>query len=165
LQISAHYAPDLKRTYRAIVRLRRRGIRGMRVFGVVCGLLAVLAGSVGRQSAGIVALIAMYGLVFITVPPFSLWLLLRRSRAAIEMEVDLEVTDLGITRKTATQTTHVTWEMVQRVIDCSDFWIFKINRLQNVVLWKSVLTAEQCAELAVFLASRAGSATSVGAGN
>lgn len=163
MQINVHYTRDLKRTYRATVRLRRRAFYRRGVLGVACVLLAVLADAAG-QSAALVAFFAGCAVVMFIVPPVVVWLALRRHRAAIEVDVDVEVTDRGISTKTTTQSTHVTWEMVQRVIDGGDFWIFVINRLQNVALYKSLLTADQRAELTAFLASRTGDVSSAATG-
>lgn len=162
LQINAHYTSDIKRAYRATMRLRRGAVYRGYVLGVVCMFLAVLAYVTG-QPAGLVALFVVFAVVGF-LPPVLVWLALRRNRAAIEVEVDVEVTERGISRKTLTQSTDVTWELVQRVIDGGDFWIFVINRLQNVTLYKSLLTPAERAELTAFLASRAGASLRPGTG-
>jgi hypothetical protein len=159
LQINTHYLRDLKRTYRATVRLRRRAIYRNRVLGALVLLAAVLAVAVGK-SGYIIEMLVVVGIVLLTIDATQMWLALRRHRAAIEVDVDVEVTDRGISTKTATASTQVTWEMVQRVIDGGEFWIFVVNQLQTVVLYKSDLTPDQRTELTAFLASRAGNVAS-----
>ena len=151
MQITTHYTGNLKRTYRASARLHRRAdLRSYRLGGLFV-LLAVLAVA-ARLPEYIITVLAVFGVLLLAIPAM-VWLKLRSFRAAIEVDIDVEVTDHGISYKTATQTIQATWGMIQRVIDSDEFWIFVINQRQAVALPKPHLTPNQRAELTAFLAS------------
>ena len=45
--------------------------------------------------------------------------------------------------------------MIKRVLETGDCWIFVVNRLQSVTLYKAALTSLQRDQLSVFLNARA----------
>jgi hypothetical protein len=153
VQISAQYTRDLKRTFRATTRLRRRLNRIVRAIGALFVLAAVLVGSTGG-STGTMVVLALCGVVIAVEPEVLLWLSLRRNREAIMVDVDVEVTDRGISSRTATGSVMAGWEMIKRVDETSDCWIFVVNRLQVATLYKSALTPDQRVEMSDFLAGR-----------
>jgi hypothetical protein len=153
MQISAHFTGDMRRTYRATARLRRTANRVFRAIGAVFLLLAVITGTAGGQ-VGTAVVLAVCGVLIIAEPDVVLWLALRRSREDLVVDVEVEVTDSGISRQTATQRTQAPWEKVRRILETDDFWIFVISRFQNITLYKSTISAAERAELTAFLASR-----------
>lgn len=158
MQINVHYTGDPKRTFRMIAYMRRRTADASRVGAALVLLGAALNGATGG-SVFTTAPLAGVGVLMFVTPNAGLWWAVRRNREAIVRDVDVEVTDHGINRRTATGTTHARWDMVQRVLETGDFWIFVINRLTWVGLYKSHLTPDQRAELAAFLAARPWEAT------
>lgn len=159
MQITAHYTRDLKRTYRATARLRRRTFRLFRILGVVLVLLAALGAWSAAFSPGTAAGYAAFGIVIGVFPDISLWLSLLRNRDVFAVDVDVEITDRGISSRTVTQATTIEWGMIRRVLETGDCWIFVVNRLQVVTLYKAALTSLQRAQLTAFLqAQRAGNA-------
>jgi YcxB-like protein len=153
MQITARYTRDVKRTFRITRFLRRRIYRVFRAIGVIFVLAAVLVGVTGK-SPGTTAVLAVCGVIICVEPEAVLWLSLRRNREAIEVDVVVEVTEQEITSRTATETRQLGWQMIRRVVDTADCWVFVANRLQMVTLYKSALPSDQRAELAAFLASR-----------
>jgi hypothetical protein len=158
MQIHVHYTGDPKRTFRMITYVQRRRTDASRAIGALVLLGAVLIGATGG-SVYVVLFLAVFGVLTLVMPNAGLWWAVRRNRELMVRDVDVEVTDRGITRRTATVTTQARWEQVQRVLETDDFWIFVINRLQWVGLYKSHLTPDQRAELAAFLATRPWEAT------
>lgn len=94
----------------------------------------------------------LLGLVCLVEVDLVVWLRVRRNRDVIVEEVDVTLTDEIIRRKTATVTAEYKWGTLSRIIDGRDFWIFVVNRLNVVMLWKAFLTPEQRAEFEGFLA-------------
>jgi hypothetical protein len=167
MNIHAHYTRDLKRTFRATLRLHRRMLRTVWAVGVLCLLAAVLVGTAGTgaRAASATGIYAAGAVLFTVLPVAAIWLGLFLNRRAIVEEVDVTVTDRRITRRTAIETREFGWEMVRRVLEHRDFWIFVVNRLTTVTLYKSDLSATQRAELEAFLARRPGhTAASLGTG-
>lgn len=154
VQISAHYTRDLKRTFRVTARLRRGSIYRFRAIGALIVLFVGLAAWSAVLSTGAIVANAVLGVVVCVLPDVGLWLNLRINREAIVVDVDVEVTDRGICSRTATQCTTIRWEMVKRFLEAGDCWIFVVNRLLVVTLYKSALTPLQRAQLTAFLAGR-----------
>ncbi len=153
MQITAHFTRDLKRTFRVARFLRRRVYRVFRAIGVLFLLAAAVAGTSGN-AVGTAVVLAVCGAIICVEPEVVLWLSLRRNREAIEVDVEVEVTEHGITSRTATETRQLEWQLVQRVVDTGDCWVFVANRLQMVTLYKPALAPDQRAELTAFLTSR-----------
>jgi hypothetical protein len=158
MQINAHYTGDLKQRYRMIAYVQRRRTVTSRATAALVVLGVVIYG-IGGGSASTIEFLAPFGVVMFIMPDAGLWWALRRNRDLIVRDLDLEMTDLGITRRTSSGTTQTSWEMIQRVDETDDFWIFVINRVSWIGLYKSRLTADQRAELAAFLATRPWAAT------
>jgi hypothetical protein len=95
----------------------------------------------------------------IAMPWPLLWLAVWRVREAVVVDIEVEVTDQGISRRTATSQVQARWEMIRKVIEARDYWIFVIDRVHVVTLYKSVLTPDQHAEMAAFLTRRPWQAT------
>lgn len=151
MQISAHYTRDLKRTYRATTRLRRGSFLLYRSVGVLIVLFAALgAWSAAFRPATAVAYAAL-GIAVGILPDFSLWTTLLRNREVFAVDVDVNVTDRGISSRTVTHSTTIEWHMVKRVLETGDCWIFVINRFQVLTLPKAALTPLQRAQLTAFL--------------
>jgi hypothetical protein len=152
VQISVHYTGNLKRSFRATARLRRGQFRLIHAIGALFVLAAVVVGSAGGSGTAVV--LAASGVVVGVEPEMLLWLTLRRNREAIVVDVDVEVTDRGISSRTATGSVTAGWEVIKRVDETSYCWIFVVNRFQVVTLAKSALAPDQRAELTAFLAGR-----------
>jgi hypothetical protein len=155
VQISAHYTRDLKRTYRVTARLRRSSFNGFRALGALLVLLAGLGAWSAAFSAGTAVEYVVLGIVVRVLPDFALWLTLLRNREVYVADVDVEITDRGISSRTATQSTTIEWGMVKRVLETSGCWIFVVYRLQVVTLYKAALTPLQRGQLTAFLNARA----------
>jgi hypothetical protein len=153
MDIHAHYTTDLKRSYRIIMRMRRRSVRIYRVWGAAALLLAALIAAYGGSwvATAIWAGVGLLGLVEIQV---MLWLRLRRNPEVYLTELYVKVTDSGITRRTPIGSAYFAWAKVQGVIETDEQWIFKLNRIQYTSLYKDALTDGQRAELTAFLATR-----------
>lgn len=63
-------------------------------------------------------------------------------------------TILDILACTSIQSTTIEWSMVKRVLETGDCWIFIVNRLQAVTLYKAALTSLQRDQLTAFLNTR-----------
>jgi hypothetical protein len=153
MEINVHYTGDPGQASRATARLMRGRARVVRGLGALFVLLAIGGGAAGAPVPG-VALVGACGALLIAVPGLAPWLVVRLRRKAIVVDVDVEVTDQGISRRTATHQVEARWEMVRKVIETSDFWLFIVDRRHFVALHKSVLTPAQRAEVAGFLARR-----------
>ncbi|HET9899237.1 MAG TPA: YcxB family protein [Streptosporangiaceae bacterium] len=154
MQIATHYTRDLKRTYRVSARLHRGAFR---LYGAL-GALVVLYAGLGAWSAafslGTAATYAAAGIVLGLLPGAGTWLSLLRNREVFAVDVNVEVTDTGISSRTATRSTDIQWGMVRRVLETPDCWIFVVNRLQAVTLYKAALSPLQRAQLTDFLNTR-----------
>lgn len=150
MNIEARYTTDVRRTLRATRRVRRRLRIGARVIGVVFLLLALLA----LRQPVVAVIFAVVGAVIFVEVDVILWLRVRRNREVFVRPVVTTLTDAGISQRTSTTAVEFPWDMVRRVIETKDFWIFVINRLQTVVLTRQHLTPEQQAELTAFLTAR-----------
>jgi len=155
LQISAHYTRDLKRTYRVNARLRRGAFNGFRVLGGLLVLLAGLGAWSAAFSVGTAVFYTVVGILVCLLPDGALWLNLLRNREVFVVDVDVEITDRGISSRTPIQSTTIEWSMVRRVLETGDCWILIINRLQVVTLYKAALTSLQRDQLTAFLNTRA----------
>lgn len=151
MQISVHFTGELGRTLRATARLRRGRIRVGYGVGALLVLVAVIGGAGGAPAFDAV-FVGACGALMIAMPWSLLWLAVWRVREAIVVDIDMEVTDQGISRRTATSQVQARWEMIRKVIETRGYWIFVIDPLHVVTLYKSVLTPGQHAELAAFLA-------------
>ena len=151
MQISAHYTRDLKRTYKVALRLRRGSFMLFRALGAVLVLLAGLGAWSGAFSPGTTAFYVVMGIVIGVLSDAVTWLNLLRNRAVYAVDVEVDITDRGISTRTATQSTSIEWGMVKRVLEAGDCWIFVINRLQTVTVYKDALTPLQRAQLTTFL--------------
>jgi hypothetical protein len=154
MQISAHYTRDLKRTYRVTARLRRSTFRLFGALGALLVLLAVLGAWSAAFPPRTAVAYAVLGIVAAIMPGASTWLRLLRNKAVFAADVDVEITDRGISSSTAIQSTTIEWGMVRRVFDTGDCWIFVVNRLQSVTLYKAALTPVQRSQLTTFLDTR-----------
>ena len=154
MQINAHYTSDLTRTYRATARLRRGELRLFRGAAVLLVLLASLGAWSAAFPLGTAAGYAALGVVIGVLPDAAIWLRLVRNRDVFVVDVDVEITDHGISCRTATQSTTIGWNMIKRVIGTGDCWIFVVSRLQVVTLYKAALTPLQHAQLTAFLDER-----------
>lgn len=153
MNMSVRFTTDLRRTFRATRRLRRKSLYAMRCIGVLT-ILAGLLAAVGRGSVALTVTCIILGLVLIAEMDVVIWLRLRRNRDVIVQPVTVTLTDEGISRATPTTSVEFTWDAIRQVIDERDLWIFVVNRLQTVTLAKEMLNSDQRTELAVFLATR-----------
>jgi hypothetical protein len=151
MQINVHYTGDPRRTSRVAALLMRRRFRVMCCVGALEVLLAVGGGAVGAPVPDAVFM-GVIGVLMIAVPLPMRWLIMRLKRKAIMVDVDVEVTDQGISRRTAARQVQLQWERLREIIETSEFWIFVVDRRHFVALSKSVLTPDQQAEIADFLA-------------
>ena len=154
VQISAHYTRDLKRTYRITARLRRGTFRLFRVLGVLLVLLAVLGAWSAAFPARTAAPYVVLGIVIAVMPGASIWLRLLRDKAHFASDVDVEITDRGISSSTASQSTTIEWGMVRHVLDTGDCWVFVASRFLAVTVYKAALTPVQRSQLTTFLDTR-----------
>ncbi|HUD35512.1 MAG TPA: YcxB family protein [Streptosporangiaceae bacterium] len=154
VQISVHYTRDLKRTYRVTARLRRRTFNLFRVIGTLLVLLAGLGAWSAAFSVGTAVADTVMGILIFVLPDAALWLGLLRNRSVFVVDVDVEISDRGISSRTATQSTTLEWGMVKRVLETGDCWIFVVNRLQHMTLYKAALTPLQRGQLIAFLDAR-----------
>jgi hypothetical protein len=155
VQISAHYTRDLKRTYRVTARLRRRAFNWFRALGGSLVLLAGLGAWSAAFSEGTAVSYAALGILAFLFPDLTLWASLFRNREVYVVDVDVEITERGISSRTPIQSTTIEWTMVKRVLETGDCWIFVVNRLQVVTLYKAALTSLQRDQLSAFLNARA----------
>lgn len=116
MQISAHYTRDLKRTYRVTARLRRGSFNGFRALGALIVVLAGLGAWSAAFSVGTAVSYTILGILVCVLPDVSLWLKLLRNREIFVVDVDVEISDRGISSRTATQSTTIEWRMVRRVL-------------------------------------------------
>jgi YcxB-like protein len=151
VQFSVHYTKDLKRTYRVSTRLRRASFIRFRVGGALLVLLAGLGVWSAAFSPGTGLAYGACGVLVGVLPDAAVWLNLLRNREVFAVDVDVELTDGGISSRTATQATSIEWGMVRRVLETDDCWIFVVNRLQAVSLYKAALTPLQRSQLDAFL--------------
>lgn len=154
MQITAHYTRDLKRTYRVTARLRRSTFTGFRVLGALIVLLAGLGAWSAAFPARTAVSYTLLGVAACALPDLTLWATLLRNRDVYLVDIDVEITDRGISTRTATHSTTIGWNMVRRVIETGDCWIFVINRLQAVTIYKAALTPLQHGQLTAFLNAR-----------
>jgi hypothetical protein len=149
------YTQDLKRMFRLSLRLRRWRLYIIWTVGAFCLLEAVLAGSTARPGrVPVTAYFATLAVLCFVLPMAFLWVRMYLQRRSFAGEVDLTVTDQLITRRTAIETLEFGWDSVRRVLQRRGMWIFVVNFFTQVAVYKSDLSAEQCAELEAFLARR-----------
>ena len=153
MNISVRFTPDLRLTSQAVRRLRRKPTYVLRCIGVLVMLAGLLDSAVGGPVAVAITGLVI-GLVLVVEIDVVIWLRLRRYKEMIVQPVAMTLTDEGINRASPTTSANFTWDMVRRVIDEQDFWIFVVNPLQAVMLPNAILSPDQRSELAGFLAAR-----------
>ena len=153
MNISVRYMLDLRRSVRLNLYLRRKAMRVFMALGALLIILGVV--SIGASTAFAAWFIAIGVLLVIEVPLLT-WVQVYANRKNLLEEVEVTLTSEGINQRTATTTLSVTWDMVERIHERHDLWIFVVNRLKRISLFKQALTPEQQAELAVFIAARTG---------
>jgi hypothetical protein len=99
-------------------------------------------------------LLIVIGALLIIEYPVLVRIVVYRNRRIILKGAEVTLTSEGIERRTDTTTVHVTWDMVERVHELNDVWIFVVNRLTHIAVAKQALTHEQRAEMAAFIAGR-----------
>jgi hypothetical protein len=158
VNICVSYRQDPGRTFRVLLRLNRRKIRILQCAGAVLVLAGAILG-VGARGAGWQAFsLVMLGVLLMTEVYLLFWIAVHRNREALTERVEVTVTGEKVAARTATKSVVLGWDMVRRIIEGDDFWIFAADRLTMVTLWKQALTADQRAELTAFLASGRGTA-------
>jgi len=116
-------------------------------------LLIILGLSIERTLSGSAPFIAL-GIFLIIQMPLKAWAEVYRNRKILFEEVEITLTSEGIQWRTATTRFDVSWDMIKRVYELKDLWIFVVNRLTRISLYKHALSQEQQAELAAFIAAR-----------
>jgi hypothetical protein len=149
VHIAAHYKRDLKHTYRINARLRRRSRYIVKAIAALVLLLAAAAYWAGDHGEAV--WYGSIGLVITFEFEAVLWLKLYLNRSVLTRDVEVTVTDDGVCRRTATDSLALSWPMIAEVIETSDGWIFRANRLQSVALRRAALTPLQHDELKAFL--------------
>lgn len=151
MDISVQYTPDLRRSFRLSLWLCRKSLWSGAAVGVLLIILGVAF--IGNTSREIAPFLIAAGVVLIIETPLLLWMRVYRNREILLKEVEVALTSEGIQRRTATVTFDVTWDMVERIYELNDFWVFAVNRLTRFGLFRQRLTEDQQAELAAFIAA------------
>jgi hypothetical protein len=152
MRISVQYMPDLRQTVRLLLYLRRKVLWTF----VAVGVLSIVFGVVmaGHAPPVLWTLLIVIGALLIIEYPVLVRIVVYRNRRIILKGAEVTLTSEGIERRTDTTTVHVTWDMVERVQELNDVWIFVVNRLTHIAVAKQALTHEQRAEMAAFIAGR-----------
>lgn len=145
MHISVRYTPELRQSVRLNLYLHRKLIGAF----ALCGALAIIYGV--AYLAGIV--IAL-GVLLLLEIPVLLSLRIYRNREVFLGEVELTITSEGIERRSGGVAVNVTWDKLKRIHELNDMWIFVANRLTRFGVAKRVLSQDQQAELAAFIAAR-----------
>ena len=165
MNISVRNRVDTRQVVRANLVLKRK----LRRFFAACGVLMIASGltsalvSVGSGRWVFAAIMIVLGIYLIVGVPLGSWLSVHRNREALLGEVEITLTSEGIQGRSSIATFNVPWDMVKRVYERKDLWIFVVNRLSALTLAKSALSQEQQSELADFLAARTGAGQRAGA--
>jgi hypothetical protein len=150
MNITVGYPPDRRRSVRIYLRLNRSLVIVSRCLGV----FSLLVAAASYRYPGRVAVWAVLGVALLAEMPLVFWTTVRGNREAFAQDIEVTMTDSTVTHRTRTTSVELSWDMVRRVHEGKDFWIFAVNRLKYVSLWKGALTPDQAAELAAFLAAR-----------
>ncbi|HLI38585.1 MAG TPA: YcxB family protein [Streptosporangiaceae bacterium] len=150
MNITVGYPPDRRRSVRIYLRLNRRLVIVLRSLGV----FSLLVAAASYRSPGSVAVWTALGVALLAEPSLVFWTIVRRNHEAFDEDIEVTMTDSTVTHRTRTTSVELSWDMVRRVHEGKDFWIFTVSRLKYVSLWKGALTPGQAAELAAFLARR-----------
>jgi hypothetical protein len=152
MHISVRYTLGLRQTVRLLLYLRRKVLWTYVVVGVLLIVLGVVVP--GHTSPLLVTLLIVIGALVIIEYPVLIWMAVYRNRWIILKGAEVTLTSEGIERHTDTTTVHVTWDMVERIHELDDVWIFRVNRLTHIAVGKEALTPEQRQELAAFITGR-----------
>src|ERR1700752_1837348 len=102
MHISVRHTPDLRRTVRLNLYLRRKYIWICAIWGVLSVILGLVV--IGRTLLGFVVLLIVIGALVIIEVPVLVWMRVYLNRQIILKEAEVTLTSEGIERRTDTIT-------------------------------------------------------------
>lgn len=151
MNISVKYTPDLRQTFRLNLWMHRKSIWVTVAFGVI--LIAWGAILMSGPSLELGLFLVCTGALLVIEPPIVVFMGVYRLRQIILKQAEITLTSEGIEWRTATTTLKVTWDMVERIYELKDVWIFFVNKLTRIGLFKQNLAGSDEAELTAFIAA------------
>jgi hypothetical protein len=153
MDISVRYTPDFSRTVRFYFYLHRKPLRNSVICWAFLILLGLAAIGLKQPALGVASILA--GVLSIITGPVLLWRTVYMNSEIFLKEVEVTLTNEGIEKRTDTITWHFSWDMIERVDESNDFWIFFANKLTFITVSKQALSQEQREEVTTFIAAHA----------
>lgn len=152
MQISIAVPHDERRTRRTLAFILRPQLKFIRIMGgvlSVLGLLIVALDPTDPIGYGAVVL----GLAFVfAVGPIAIARTIRMQAPALRADGHLTLDDEWVTVSLPLVESRLRWAGLARVVETPEVWYVMFGKMQAVAIPKELMSAEQRAEFAAFLA-------------